>query len=392
MPAISTNGAPSRHIAVVGGGIIGSSTLYYLARNLPAHVRVTLIEEGKAVAPAASGKSGGFLAEDWHGADTADLASLSFRLHRELAEKDGGRDKWGYRNVETLSITFDDGKTRSKAPRDLDWVAGQHVTSCSNMGGGGTTAQATPLPLVEHLVSEAKRIGGSSVEVLCSTRAERVDVDEQGRCAGLVVTDKSSSTERTLDATDVVVAAGPWTGKLLKTLVPTAAQSNLPRWARSAMRIDGSRAHSIVVQAPQPTTAHCLFTDMHYGKQAGAPEVYCRGDGTVYACGGSDSVPLPASADDVGYDAAQTQCLIDQVAHLSPSHLTTKAGATIAREQACYLPIAPRGPVVARDPASRLAVAAGHSCWGITLGLGTGLVMREMLLGEPLSADISGLQ
>lgn len=58
-----------RSVAVVGGGIIGSSTAFFLARlakqrGIP--VDITLVE-GSAVAAGASGKAGGLLALDWHG-------------------------------------------------------------------------------------------------------------------------------------------------------------------------------------------------------------------------------------------------------------------------------------------------------------------------------------
>ena len=37
-------------------------------------------------------------------------------------------------------------------------------------------------------------------------------------------------------------------------------------------------------------------------------------------------------------------------------------------------------------------VASGHSCWGITQGPGTGLVMSEIVLeGKAKSADVSRL-
>ncbi|MCO5565301.1 hypothetical protein L7F22_018974 [Adiantum nelumboides] len=401
MPSISND---SRHIAIIGGGIIGCSTLYYLVKDgLPANTQISLIEEAPNVAPAASGKSGGFLALDWHGADTASLARLSFDLHRQLAESDGGEKKWGYRNVETISIGFDDSKTRNKCPDELKgWLNGKHVISASNMGGNGTTAQATPLPLVEHLVEQAKALGKGNVNVLCSTRAERLEIDDSGHVKGLAIQNINSKEQETLPITDVVVAAGPWTGKLIKTLLPAATQKNIPRYLRNAMQITGSRAHSIVIKAPQPTTAHCLFTDMHYmrkgsstartGQAAGAPEVYCREDGTVYACGESDDVPLPPSATEVTFDKSHTKNLIEVVSHLSPSHLSIETGAKIEKEQACYLPISRSGPIIAGDQSTGIFVAAGHSCWGITLGLGTGKVVRQMLFGEKLSANISALQ
>lgn len=398
--------AKERHVAIIGGGMIGSSSLFYLAQqaakqasaqkhsssNPAPTLRLTLIEESASVAPAASGKSGGFLAEDWHGADTADLGRLSFRLHRELAEQQGGREKWGYRGVGTYSLNFDDRdnkKGKSKCPKEIDWIDGQHVTSSSNMAGTGTTAQVTPLALVQHLVRQAQQ-DDKNVEVMTNTRAERVDIDQQsGHINALYVKNKQDGTETKLDVDDVIVAAGPWTGQLIKSLLPRGAPS--PSFLRNASRITGSRAHSVVIQSPKQTSAHCLFTDMHYGKKAGAPEVYCREDGTIYACGGSDSVPLPASADLVEYDAKQTATLIDQMRHLSPSHLTTEAGAKITREQACYLPVSSRGPTIAGDHSLGLYVAAGHSCWGITLGLGTGKVVSELVMGQKPSADISAL-
>jgi glycine/D-amino acid oxidase-like deaminating enzyme len=36
-------------------------------------------------------------------------------------------------------------------------------------------------------------------------------------------------------------------------------------------------------------------------------------------------------------------------------------------------------------------VATGHGPWGISLSLGTGLVVAELAQGRPLSADISEL-
>ena len=86
----------SRHVVIVGGGIIGASIAYYMSRRSDCP-KVTLLESSKTLAPGASGKAGGFLALDWHGTSTASLAALSFELHRELAEKENGAERWGYR-------------------------------------------------------------------------------------------------------------------------------------------------------------------------------------------------------------------------------------------------------------------------------------------------------
>lgn len=57
-----------KSVAVVGAGIMGLCTAYYLAKSGRCH-EIVLIEEGE-VAGGASGRAAGFLARDWHGAPT----------------------------------------------------------------------------------------------------------------------------------------------------------------------------------------------------------------------------------------------------------------------------------------------------------------------------------
>ncbi|KDN45290.1 FAD dependent oxidoreductase [Tilletiaria anomala UBC 951] len=382
------------HTVVIGGGIIGSSSLYYLARHpgRPAGSTITLIEACNEVAPGASGKAGGFLALDWHGIETASLAELSFKLHRELADAGNGKERWGYRDVETLQVHLDTTKSRSKCPKELDWVDSKIVTSTSSMGGGGTTAQVTPKHLVQYLVEEACKQPGVSVRL--GTRATSLETTFNGAVKALTVTD-SVGKEESLPIDRLVVAAGPWTGKLLAPSLipcqsPSLSDSRTAKIIRKAQSIDGSRAHSIIVRGTRPTSNHCLFTEMRYGpggRKAGAPEVYARSDDTVYVCGGSDDVPLPLSADEVCYDPKKTKELIEQARVISPDVLG--ADAAVVAEQACYLPCGNGPPVVDGSPATGLYVAAGHTCWGITLGPGTGKVIAELIYdGEAKSADI----
>lgn len=69
----STSPQP-RRIGVIGGGIIGTCTAFWLGRlasetattTASGAVQVTLIE-GSEIAAGASGKAGGLLALDWHG-------------------------------------------------------------------------------------------------------------------------------------------------------------------------------------------------------------------------------------------------------------------------------------------------------------------------------------
>ncbi|CRK15734.1 hypothetical protein BN1708_011526 [Verticillium longisporum] len=100
-----------KNIVIVGGGIIGSTTAYFLSRHPkfnPALHKITLLE-ATSIAAGASGKAGGLLAL-W--AYPQPLVPLSYRLHAELAAEHGGAERWGYRRVGCGS--FDATVTRAK--------------------------------------------------------------------------------------------------------------------------------------------------------------------------------------------------------------------------------------------------------------------------------------
>jgi len=91
------------HIVIVGAGIIGVCTAYYLTKHpdfSPETHHITIIES-KRVAGGASGKAGGLLAL-W--AFPQQIVPLSFKLHEELAKEFNGEDKWGYRRLTTVSL------------------------------------------------------------------------------------------------------------------------------------------------------------------------------------------------------------------------------------------------------------------------------------------------
>lgn len=80
---------------------------------------------------------------------------------------------------------------------------------------------------------------------------------------------------KTLPADVVVLAAGPWTGRLARDLLGDKIGGKLG--------VDGHRAHSIVLKTKEDLSAHCLFTSMTLEDGSmGEPEVYARPDGTAY--------------------------------------------------------------------------------------------------------------
>ncbi|RDA94266.1 hypothetical protein CP533_0618 [Ophiocordyceps camponoti-saundersi (nom. inval.)] len=422
--------AERRHIVIVGGGIVGCTTAYYLTRH-PKFDRalhsVTILEASPTVAAGASGRAGGLLGL-W--AYPACLVPLSFRLHAELAAEHDGARRWGYRRLACGSIRANVSRRRldelrvasarsepavaagsrsweslpkqdaaaaamlepADLPPELDWVDRASVVDWEEMGYEETaeTAQVHPLHFTTSMAELAQQAG---VELRTLAKVTNFVSSKGGGVEAVEYVDRHTGETKTLEGlTDVVVAAGPWTGRLL------------PR-----SKVEGLRAHSVVYEAD--VSPFAVFTDIqlpsdfvpeHRARQGQKrkhkgsvdPEMYARPFGEVYACGEPDSaVPLPETADEVQRDEAQCDDLLSYIATISP----VLGAAPIKAKQACYLPRHMRfgqesGPLLGRTTVPGLWVAAGHTCWGIQNGPATGKLMSELLLdGVATSADVEKL-
>lgn len=287
----------SREIVIIGGGIIGSCTAYYLSQMAAARgvqASITLLD-GSGIAAGASGKAGGLLALDWHGeyfatpkaheaalgliadsrfllamifplftgGSTASLASLSYQLHSDLASSLSGPERWGYRHLDTLSVSADLSPSQARAKKSsvdarFDWLNKDALRDTSQLGTKETTSQVHPRLFTEAMVEEAKK-AGVNVVVATATDLKRT----QG--GGFTV----KAGDQSFPATEVVVAAGPWTGKVLKQLGLKGGR---------ASGIGGSRAHSVVLKTAEgrDLPAQALFTSIKEGRGMSEPEIYVR--------------------------------------------------------------------------------------------------------------------
>jgi glycine/D-amino acid oxidase-like deaminating enzyme len=188
---------------VCGAGVVGASVAYFLARG---GVAVTIVERS-AVACAASGKSGGFLALDWcDDSPLGPLARASFELHAQLARE--LTTDYGYRRVDTYMMTaWEHGRVpgghRVDAPR---WLDGAGVV-VAPLGSVATTAQVHPARFMTALVEAARTHGA----VLHIGIVDSI-VQRDGAVAGVSVDGTSIDTDA------VVLAMGPWTSRAAKGL------------------------------------------------------------------------------------------------------------------------------------------------------------------------------
>lgn len=332
---------------------------------------------------------------------------LSYKLHAELAKEHGGKDRWGYREVNCgqliakgrpldtkkkaggeagSSVSLQKrsadalGKLKSaRIPQDLDWIEPELMRAYESMSDPGETAQVHPYLFTTSIAKLAEEKGAKITLGSVSSIGYSGDAVES-----VSYTDKESGEARTIPATDVVIAAGPWT------------QSVLP-----AAPISATRAHSVVIRPTRPVSGYTLFTNIEIPANfdpakpsrptVAQPEIYARPDNTVYACGDGDHVvPLPATSAEVEVDESRCQDIINEVGSVSDE---LRDGEICAR-QACYLPnVTMRGgPLVGHAGAKGLYLAAGHTCWGIQNAPGTGKVMSEFVFdGQAKSAKISSL-
>ncbi|QRW27436.1 FAD-dependent oxidoreductase [Rhizoctonia solani] len=347
-----------RSIAIIGGGIIGASTAYYLSA-LSQDVEIHIVES-VSIAAASSGKAGGFLALDWHSNKTKLLAALSFKLHQELADAHDGTNRWGYRRTNTLQLEIEE-KRRNKSVPDAGWLS-----SISKASRRGNNRTGPSVPLTQTLAEVAQSRG---VQIHLGATASKINfASESNKVPTELVATTSDGSEIVIPATDVVFAAGPWTGTLARKLLGK-------KDAGAAGTIEPSEPSSSIVLRPDashPVTNHMLFTELTFGGRSREPEVYPRLDGTVYLCGAGgedEAIALPERADQVKPVPAAIQRLKEAAAFVSPD---TFGDAEVVAEQCCFRPNSQTGLPVIGKVREGIWMASGHGVWGIQNGPGTG--------------------
>ena len=208
--------------------------------------------------------------------------------------------------------------------------------------------------------------------------------EEHGKVTSVVYTakgDSGNSEKKTLKATDVLICAGPWTRKLYP-----------------AAPIVGLRQHSVILRPPRPLSAYMLFTEISFPTtstkraQHITSEIFTRPNNTVWVASGAGThCDLPTTADDVIPDKDACDEIVSNVSAISEELRT----ADVYVHQTCYLPNIEGdvpGPILGATDTEGLWIAAGHSCWGIQNGPGTGKIMSEFVFeGSAKSADVSQL-
>lgn len=361
-PPQSSSSNPSiKHVVIVGGGVVGTSTAYYLAENH--EISSTIIDPSGTIAPAASGKAGGFLALDWNDySPVGRLARRSFDLHQEIANKLGA-DKIQYRRLTCASIRVDPtaaAKPKGKKLEYVEWAQTEDeaaaVLAAQPLGDENTIAQVHPKLLCQSLwdvASTSKEDGGVGSNLI-QGKATGAEYDDEGNLVGVRLEDNSI-----IEGDAIMFSCGPWTANIMT----------------------GVKYHSVVIPTDR-TLSQCVFFS-----GCGDPEVYVRPDNTAYCCGFPDApirVREEPGQEEVRPEAVQR--IIDAVQDASGG--TETGGALTASpsvESSCYLPTTPDNlPIMGAlskecGGGPSCFIATGHSCWGILMGPASGESMAALI-------------
>mmetsp|Transcript_10149 Transcript_10149/g.23769 ORF Transcript_10149/g.23769 Transcript_10149/m.23769 type:complete len:374 (+) Transcript_10149:5-1126(+) len=341
-------------IVVAGGGVVGNSIAYFLAKE---HGVACTIVDPIGIAPAASGKAGGFLARDWSdGSPIQELQRRSFDLHAEIAEH-LGPEIIDYRRLECVAVAVDGSSAKKPGGKKLEGLEWADIGAVGSrpMGGPDTIAQVHPKKLCETMFRFSQEAAGSKLVV---GKVVGADVDG-GEVTGVRLEDGTR-----LDADALVVACGPWSDAARNWF---GQEISLPSFG-------GIKYHSILVRSPR-VLSQAVFFQGH-----GDPEVYPRPDGDAYITGFPDG-PLFSMKETPGEEEVRAE-KIDQLVDATEKTSSELGGIKPHTVQSCYLPTTTDGlPVI--GPIAGVEggfIASGHGCWGILNSPATGQAMAELLV------------
>ena len=365
--------ADAPRVVILGGGIQGVATAYFLAqRGVPS----TIVERVE-IAAAASGKAGGFLAGGWgDGGVTQELHRVSFSLHESLAET---LKLETYRKIPTLSVAGGASLPDQRPP--VSWLDGD-VARAELMDEH--TAQVTPAELVRRMHEESQRVPGA--RTILRAEATEVLLDANDAVTGVEIRhhndDESESNANVENAIEriecdvVVVAMGPWSCRATDWFdgleVPMTGIKSV------SLLFDASRA-----VAEEPAALFCAED-----ANACHLEVYPRSTGEVYICGCGGSEYVDETRLRPGGDldsAARVTTDVSRVKAASASFkgLSASVGKNGPKKtQTCMRPcVTDALPVIGPVPGYEGAfINCAHNCWGILWAPASGKALAERIL------------
>ncbi|KAF4637019.1 hypothetical protein G7Y89_g1063 [Cudoniella acicularis] len=299
-------------IVILGSGIIGVSTAYYLSQSLPGSA-IHLVDSSPELFASALGLATGFLATDWLSSFVAALGKLSFEEHKRLAEDFNGKKKWGYSRSTGLALA---------SGLDIDFL------------------NRDPRRLCQFFLESCLQ---RDVQLHHPARAESVDKDMRDELSTIRIINMDTGTISDIPCTKILIAAGAWSPQVFSKLFPSA---------RKRLPISSLAGHSLIVRSPRSSKkheekeCHAIFTSDEEGY---SPEVFSRMGGEIYIAGlNSPLLALPALATESIIDKGAVKRLKKTAQKLLGADQAVD-DLEVVRKGLCFRPVTNRGtPILTR--------------------------------------------
>jgi glycine oxidase len=355
-------------VVIVGGGVIGLTTAYFLARD---GVRVRLLDRGPIGREASWAGAGILPPSDWAtaGEPIDRLRALSGRLFPDLSAE--LRERTGIDNgfvrcggMEFASQIGDAAAhewTGAGIPTELlDECAARAMEPALAPGLGS----AVVLPSLAQLRNPRHL---RALELTC-LRTERVRIDSDVEVRELVRDGKYVRAVRTakglIEGGTFVITAGAWTDRLLEPF-------------GTCTGIGPVRGQIALLNPGKVLFRRVLIWGSRY--------LVPRQDGRVLA---------GSTEEHAGFVKQTTADGIDGLLRLAMAMVPALAGAHVEQCWSGLRPGSPDGlPFIGRVPGlDNLLVGAGHFRAGIQLSPGTALLLKELILGQPLTMSLEAFR
>ncbi|MFD9594134.1 NAD(P)/FAD-dependent oxidoreductase [Kitasatospora sp. NPDC059973] len=376
---MSTPQRPPLDVVVVGAGVVGAACAYYAAR---AGLAVAVIDRGPVAGGTTGAGEGNLLVSDKEPGPELDLALLSTRLWRELAEELGAAVEYEPKG----GLVVADTPARQDALRAFAAEQGAVGVTAEEIPGerlrelephlapglaGGflypQDAQVQPALAAAHLLRAARRAGA----VLHTGETVRaVTTGPDGAVRG-VVTDR-----RRLAATAVINAAGTWGGELA-----ALAGVHLPVLPRRGF---------VLVTEPLPRIVRRKVYAADYVADVASGSAALQTSAVVEGTPGGP-VLIGASRERVGFDRTLSVEVLHRLAAQAAALFPVLADVSVVRAYRGFRPYLPDHlPAIGADPrVPGLHHACGHEGAGIGLAPATGLLISEQLTGKRPELDLA---
>ncbi|MGV4981592.1 NAD(P)/FAD-dependent oxidoreductase [Streptomyces sp. NRAIS4] len=359
----------SSDVIVVGAGMVGAACAYYAAR---AGLSVTVVDRGAVAGGTTGAGEGNLLVSDKEPGPELELALLSARLWRELAEALPAQIE--YEAKGGLVVASDPAGTAALR----DFAAGQREAGVQaeeipadrladlephlapTLAGGvhyPQDAQVQPALAAAHLLRAARartRLGEEVTHLLTGANGE--------------VTGVRTATGA-LHAPHVVNAAGAWAGELARR-----AGTELPVLPRRGF---------VLVTEPLPRVVRHKVYAADYVADVASGSAALQTSAVVEGTP-SGPVLIGASRERVGFDRTLSAEVLRRLAAQATALFPVLAGVRAIRTYAGFRPYLPDHlPAIGPDPrVSGLLHACGHEGAGIGLAPATGLLIARLLTGK----------